>query len=56
MNARGQRLRRGSRSALDDWRTYYHIDKPRPRLSPFGLMICIVIDHGYVLLREPQEQ
>jgi hypothetical protein len=31
----------------------YHIDKLRPRLSPFGLLIRTVIDHGYMLLREP---
>jgi hypothetical protein len=31
----------------------YHIDMLRPRLSPFGLMIRTIIDHGYMLLREP---
>ena len=36
-------------------RTYYHIDKLRPRLSPFGLLIRTIIDHGYMLLREPHE-
>ena len=40
---------------LDVRRTYYHIDKLRPRLSPYGLLIRTVIDHGYMLLREPEE-
>ena len=44
-----------SYSDQDARRTYYHIDKLRPRLSPFGLLIRTVIDHGYLLLREPQE-
>jgi DNA-binding response OmpR family regulator len=44
-----------SYSARDARRTYYHIGKLRPRLSPFGLLIRTVIDHGYMLLREPQE-
>jgi hypothetical protein len=44
-----------SYSAGDARRTYYHIDKLRPRLSPFGLMIRTIIDHGYMLLREPRE-
>lgn len=44
-----------SYSARDARRTYYHIDKLRPRLSPFGLMIRTIIDHGYMLLREPPE-
>jgi len=44
-----------SYSPRDARRTYYHIDKLRPRLSPFGLLIRTVIDHGYMLLREPQE-
>lgn len=42
-------------SALDARRTYYHIDKLRPRVSPFGLMIRTTIDRGYMLLREPRE-
>ena len=42
-------------SDRDVRRTYYHIDKLRPRMSPFGLMIRTIIDHGYMLLREPQE-
>ena len=44
-----------SYSARDARRTYYHIDKLRPRLSPFGLLIRTIIDYGYMLLREPQE-
>lgn len=44
-----------SYSPHDARRTYYHIDKLRPRLSPFGLMIRTVVDHGYMLLREPKE-
>jgi DNA-binding response OmpR family regulator len=44
-----------SYSPRDARRTYYHIDKLRPRLGPFGLMIRTVIDHGYMLLREAQE-
>ena len=42
-----------SYSPRDARRTYYHIDKLRPRLSPFGPLIRTVIDHGYMLLREP---
>lgn len=42
-----------SYSAQDSRRIYYHIDKLRPRLSPFGLMIRTIIDYGYMLLREP---
>ena len=45
-----------SYSPGDARRTYYHIDKLRPRLSPFGLMIRTIIDHGYMLLVEPREQ
>ena len=44
-----------SYSHNDARRTYYHIDKLRPRLSPFGLLIRTIIDYGYMLLREPQE-
>jgi DNA-binding response OmpR family regulator len=51
-----QRAFGSSYSARDARRTYYHIDKLRPRLSPFGLIIRSVIDHGYMLLREPQEE
>ena len=40
---------------LDVRRTYYHIDKLRPRLNPYGLLIRTVIDHGYMLLRETEE-
>ena len=47
------RLARRDISARDARRTYYHIDRLRPRLSPFGLLIRTVIDHGYMLLREP---
>jgi hypothetical protein len=36
-------------------RTYYHIDKLRLRLSPYGLLIRTVIDHSYMLLHEPGE-
>ena len=43
-----------SYAARDARRTYYHIDKLRPRLRPFGLLIRTVIDHGYMPLREPQ--
>ena len=45
-----------SYSARDARRTYYHIDKLRPRLSLFGLVIRTIIDHEYMLLREPQER
>src|SRR5690242_3623549 len=44
-----------SYSARDARRTYCHIGKLRPRLSPCVLLIRTVIDHGYMLLREPQE-
>ena len=44
-----------SYSPRDVRRTYYHIDKLRPRLSPYGLLIRTVIDHGYMLLHEPGE-
>ncbi|GAC1455811.1 MAG: hypothetical protein PVSMB4_16190 [Ktedonobacterales bacterium] len=42
-------------SALDARRTYYHVEKLRPRVSPFGLMIRTTIDRGHMLLREPRE-
>jgi hypothetical protein len=31
---------------------YRHVDHIRSKLSPFGLMIRSVIDHGYILLAE----
>lgn len=37
-------------------RVSYHIDKLRPRLSPVGVLIRSIIDHGYMLLREPQKR
>ena len=36
----------------DDRRLYRHVDHIRSKLSPFGLMIRSVIDHGYILLGE----
>src|SRR5258706_1157148 len=36
----------------DDRRLYRHVDHIRSKLSPFGLMIRSVIDHGYILLAE----
>jgi DNA-binding response OmpR family regulator len=35
-----------------DRRLYRHVDHIRSKLSPFGLMIRSVIDHGYILLGE----
>jgi DNA-binding response OmpR family regulator len=36
----------------NDRRLYRHVDHIRSKLSPFGLMIRSVIDHGYILLGE----
>jgi len=42
-------------SAREAWRDYSHIDTLRSRVSPFGPVICTIIHHGCMLLREPQE-
>ena len=36
-------------------RTDCPLDNLQPRLSPFGLLIRTIIDHDYMLLREPRE-
>ena len=40
----------------DDRRLYRHVDHIRSKLSPFGLMIRSVIDHGYILLAEVEDR
>lgn len=40
---------------LPDAERDFLIDNRGPRLSPFGMLICTVVDYGYLLLREPHE-
>jgi DNA-binding response OmpR family regulator len=40
----------------DDRRLYRQVDHIRSKLSPFGLMIRSVIDHGYILLAEEEDR